>query len=249
MQGLRLFYVFNAWKVRSLFWRLGSGGLYSFLPTQLAFTVPIVCHAPFKLDASREFVDPQDKDNPGGNLWFSETAKFLEELLDFVFSDWAKIVRQDIVHYLPPRHGSLIAPNNGKEKCLSSLDSFSGSHYLALPLFETIDGEFKRARDIFCFDPAEKIGDPIKVARLIGTAKSLFLVPENITAGRFGIAVEQNVYKRLFIRALHVPQLTAEILEYLETVGYEYSEKQFPKDEELKLDTSLKGNVRENAGC
>lgn len=128
--------------------KVGSGGLYSFLPTQLAFTVPIVCHAPFKLDASREFVDPQDKDNPGGNLWFTETAKFLAELMGYVFPDWAKTARQNIVYYLPSQHGSLIASNNGKEKCLSSLKSFKGSYYLTLPLFETIDGEFKRAEDI-----------------------------------------------------------------------------------------------------
>lgn len=215
--------------------KVGSGGLYSFLPTQLAFTVPVVCHAPFKLDASREFVDPQDKDHPGGNLWFTETAKFLAELMDYVFPDWAKTVRQNIVYYLPSQHSSLIASNNGKEKCLSSLNVFKGSHYLTLPLFETMDGEFKQAEDIFCFDPAEKINEPRKVAKWIGTAKSLFLVPENISVGRLGIAVEQNIHNRLFRRALHAPQLTGEILEYLEAVGYEHSEKQFPKDEELKL--------------
>lgn len=53
--------------------KVGKGALYSFLPTKLSFSVPIVCHAPFKLDASREFVDPQDKETPGGNLWFTET--------------------------------------------------------------------------------------------------------------------------------------------------------------------------------
>lgn len=218
--------------------KVGNGGLYSFLPTQLAFTVPIVCHAPFKLDASREFVDPQDKENPGGNLWFLETAKFLAELMDYVLPDWAKTARQDIVHYLPSQHSSLIAPNNGKEKCLSSLKSFKGNHYLTLPLFEAVDGEFKRAQDIFYFDPTEKIEEPIKVANLIGASKSLFLVPENVTVGRFGITVEQNVYNRLFRRAMVASQLTREILDYLETVGYEYSEKQFPKDEDLKLETA-----------
>ncbi len=226
--------------------KVGNGGLYSFLPTQLAFTVPIVCHAPFKLDASREFVDPQDKDHPGGNLWFTETAGFLAELMDYVFPDWAKTARQDIVHYLPSRYGSLIASNNGKEKCLSSLKSFQGSHYLTLPLFETIDGEFKRAEEVFYFDPAEGIGDPIKVARLLGAAKSLFLAPENAAVGRFGIAVEQNVYNRLFRRALFTSQLTQEILDYLEAVGYEYSEKQFPKDKEMTFGTAQLESIMKN---
>ena len=215
--------------------KLGNGGLYSFLPTQLAFTVPVVCHAPFKLDASREFVDPQDKEQLGGNLWFTETARYLAELMDYLFPDWAKTAKQDIVYYLPSLHGSLIASNNGKEKCLSDLTYFKGSHYLTLPLFETVTGEFKQAESIFCFEPAEKIGEPIKVGTLLGASKKLFLVPENITVGRFGITVEQNVYNRLFRRALHMPQLTSEILEYLDSVGYEYSEKQFPKDEDLRL--------------
>lgn len=218
--------------------KVGNGGLYSFLPTQLAFTVPIVCHAPFKLDASREFVDPQDKDGATGNLWFSETVGFLADLMDYVFSDWAKIARQNIVHYLPFRHGSLIAPNNGKEKCLSGLESFKGSHYLTLPLFETVDGEFKQAEDVFCFDPAEKIHDPIKVASLLGASKSLFLAPENVAVGHFGITVEKDVYHRLLRRALTEPRQTCEILDYLETAEYEYGEKQFPKDEELKLETA-----------
>lgn len=218
--------------------KVGNGGLYSFLPTQLAFTVPVVCHAPFKLDASREFVDPQDKDSPRRNLWFSETVGFLADLMDYVFSDWAETARQSIVHYLPSQYGSLIAPNNGKEKCLSDLEPFKGSHYLTLPLFETVNGEFKQAEDIFCFDPAEKIYEPIKVAGLLGASKSLFLAPEGVAVGRFGIAVEKNVYHRLFRRALTESQKTCEILDYLETVKYEYSEKQFPKDEELKLKTA-----------
>ena len=215
--------------------KVGNGGLYSFLPTQLAFTVPVVCHAPFKLDASREFVDPQDKENPGGNLWFRETAKYFAELLDYVFPDWAKTARQNIVYYLPSQRGSLIAPNNGKEKCLSILDSFKGKHFLALPLFETVSGEFKQADDIFCFDPAEQISEPSKVAKLLGASKELFLVPENIAVGQFGIMIEKDVYNRLFRRAMLLAEYTSHILEHLDSVGYEFGEKQFPKDEDLNL--------------
>jgi hypothetical protein len=215
--------------------KVGNGGLYSFLPTQLSFTVPIVCHAPFKLDASREFVDPQDKENPGGNLWFTETTNFLADLLNYVFPDWATTAKQSIVYYLPAQHSSLIATNNGKEKCLSSLSSFSGNYYLTLPLFRTVDGDFKNASEVFYFDPTEKISDPVRVSKMIGASKALFLAPENIAVGRFGITVEQNVYNRLLRRSLTVSKLTEEILDYLESVGYDYSEKQLPKDEEVRL--------------
>lgn len=215
--------------------KVGKGGLYSFLPTQLAFTVPVVCHAPFKLDASREFVDSQDNGNPEGNLWFVETTKYLGELMDYVFLDWAKTANQSIVNYLPVQSESLFAINNGKEECLSCLEIFKGSHYLRLPLFKTIEGEFKRAEDIFCFANSENIREPIKAARLIGASKSLFLLLEGVTASHFGIHIEQNVYNRLFRRALFSSNLTNEILDYLGTVGYEYSENQFPKDEEIKF--------------
>lgn len=215
--------------------KVGNGGLYSFLPTQIAFTVPVVCHAPFKLDASREFVDPQDKNNPGGNLWFRETVKHFAELLDYVFPDWAKTAGQNIVYYLPSQRMSLIAPNNGKEKCLSNLNSFKGNHYLTLSLFETVSGVFKQAADIFCFDPAEQINEPIKVAELLGVSKDLFLAPEDTAVGRFGITIEKNVYNHLFKRAMLLTEYTCDILEYLDSAGYEFSEKQFPKDEDLKL--------------
>ena len=40
-----------------------EGAMYSFLPTQIKIAAPIVLHVPFKLDGSREFVDPQGQNN------------------------------------------------------------------------------------------------------------------------------------------------------------------------------------------
>ena len=215
--------------------KVGNGGLYSFLPTQLAFTVPIVCHAPFKLDASREFVDPQDDGRYGGNLWFKETSQYLAELLDHVFPDWARTVKQNIVYYVPEYYDSLIAKNNGKERCLSNQNAFKGSHFLMLPLFKTVDGQFKRSSEIFCFASEEKIFEPVLAAKLISASKALFMLPEDMNASRFGIAVERNIYDRLLILALNFEQKTGKILEYLDAAGYEYSEKKFPKYAELML--------------
>lgn len=109
---------------------VGNGALYSFLPTQLKLTVPIVCHVPFKLDASREFVDPQDN-----NLWFKEASNYLSELMDKVYLDYSHEVRENIVRYLPSKEKSLFAVNNGKEKRLIEQKCFNGAHYLDLPIF------------------------------------------------------------------------------------------------------------------
>ena len=89
---------------------VGNGALYSFLPTQLKLNVPIVCHVPFKLDASREFVDPQDN-----NLWFKEASNYLSELIEKVYLDYCHKVKENIVRYLPDKNKSLFAINNGKK--------------------------------------------------------------------------------------------------------------------------------------
>lgn len=218
--------------------KVGNGGLYSFLPTQLSFTVPIVCHAPFKLVASREFVDPQEVNGNGGNLWFQETAKHLSELLEYVYRDWCVIAKQSIVSYLPPENGSLFAHNNGKEKCLSSYEAFKGSSYLKLPLFCSVSGEYKAAQDIFYFDPAENVPEPERAYRLLAPRKALFLVPADISVGSFGITVERKVTDRLFQKALLSRSATEEILEYLDSVGYEYSERQLPTNEDMSFHES-----------
>ncbi len=215
--------------------KVGAGGLYSFLPTLLAFTVPVVCHAPFKLDASREFVDPQGTDNGEGNIWFQKTAKHLSALLDYAYLDWRTIVKQSIVFYLPPANGSLFANNNGKEKCLSSYDSFKGQHFLKLPLFFTANSDYKPATDVFYFDPAENVTEPEKVFKLLMLQKSLFLAPQDISVGRFGISIERDVNNRLFKRALYSESAVEIILNYLDSVDYEYTDRQIPRNEVLGL--------------
>jgi hypothetical protein len=71
------------------------------------------------------------------------------------------------------------------------------------------------------------------VTKLLGVTKSLFLVPENIMVGKLGISVEKEVCNRLFLSSLHNPSVTSEILDYLDSANYDYSEKRFPKEENL----------------
>lgn len=209
---------------------VGNGSLYSFLPTQLKLTVPVVCHVPFKLDASREFVDPQNE-----NLWFQESSKYLSELMDYAYSDWCKAVTTNIVGYLPGATDSLFAKNNGKEECLSRQACFLGDHYLQLPLFMTVDNTFKASSDVFCFDQEENIVEPKKVHRMMGYHKSLFLPPASIHMNKFKINIERNVYIQLFERALAEKSVTKEALDYLDFIGYEYSEKSIQNQEAFEL--------------
>lgn len=210
---------------------VGNGALYSFLPTQLKLTVPIVCHVPFKLDASREFVDPQDN-----NLWFKEASNYLSELMDKVYLDYSHEVRENIVRYLPSKEKSLFAVNNGKEKRLIEQKCFNGAHYLDLPIFYTADNDYRRSDEIFCFSESENIEEPEKVYRLMGYQRSLFLSP--IPVGRFAIKIPTNVKHKLFKKALDIADKTSDILDYLDSVSYDYPEQLIRKLEPVKITQS-----------
>ena len=212
--------------------KVEAGGLYSFLPTQLRFTVPIVCHAPFKLDTSREFVDPQDKEDSNGNLWFNVTASHLAEFLDKVFLDWAETVKQGIIKYLPSKKDNLFAEtNDGNERCLSRLPFFEGKHYVAMPLFFSGSKGFLPADSIFCFSQDEQISEPKKVTDLLELKKALFIAPENVPVSSFGITIERNIKDRLFKQALKNAQLTKGIIGYLDNNGFDFREELFPTEE------------------
>ncbi|WP_024858701.1 sacsin N-terminal ATP-binding-like domain-containing protein [Ruminococcus albus] len=207
---------------------VGNGALYSFLPTQLKLTVPIVCHVPFKLDASREFVDPQEN-----NLWFQEASRYLSDLMDKVFLDYSHTVKENIVRYLPDKGKSLFAVNNGKEECLTEQKSFNGAHYLELPIFFTVDNDFKKADEIFCFNKDEDIKEPEKVYHLMGYQRSLFISP--VSVNKFGIRIERNVRDELFKRAFQFADKTSDILDYLDSVNYEYPEQLIRKLDPIKI--------------
>ena len=207
---------------------VGNGALYSFLPTQLKLTVPIVCHVPFKLDASREFVDPQEN-----NLWFQEASRYLSELMDKVFLDYCHAVKENIVWYLPDKNKSLFAINNGKEECLTEQKCFSGSHYLDLPIFYTVDKDYKKSDEVFCFSESENIEEPEKVYRLMGYRRSLFLSP--IPVSRFSIKTATGVKHQMFKRALDSAIRTSAILDHLDSVNYDYPMEMIRKLEPIKV--------------
>lgn len=207
---------------------VGNGALYSFLPTQLKLTVPIVCHVPFKLDASREFVDPQEN-----NLWFQEASRYLSELMDKVFLDYCHAVKENIVWYLPDKNKSLFAINNGKEECLTEQKCFSGSHYLDLPIFYTVDKDYKKSDEVFCFSESENIEEPEKVYRLMGYRRSLFLSP--IPVSRFSIKTATGVKHQMFKRALDSAIRTSAILDHLDSVKYDYPVEVIRKLEPIKV--------------
>lgn len=215
---------------------VGNGALYSFLPTQLKLNVPIVCHVPFKLDASREFVDPQDN-----NLWFKEASNYLSELIEKVYLDYCHKVKENIVRYLPDKNKSLFAINNGKEECLTEQKCFNGAHYLDLPIFYTVDNNYKKSDEIFCFSESENIDEPEKVYRLMENQNSLFLSP--IPVGRFSIKIATGVKRQMFKQALNPGIKSSAILDYLDSVNYDYPENLIREFEPINITQAQLENI------
>ncbi len=218
---------------------VGMGALYSFLPTQLRLTVPLVCHVPFKLDASREFVDSQ-----GENSWFLEASNYLAELIDYAFMDWRSVVKENIIQYIPGARENLFARNNGKEQCLSQQKQFSGTHYLSLPLFFTTDGSYHNANEIFCFEQTELITEPEKVYKMMGYQNYLFTPSAPVT--KFLFKTERNVKDNLFKRAFNVPAIASAVLDYLDSADYVYSENQFLGQDSFTLSANQVESIFEH---
>ena len=199
---------------------LGPGGLYSFLPTKIGFTVPIVCHVPFKLDASREFVDPQDT-----NLWFRKSCEYMQELLDSAYLNWRFEAKEETIRYIPHKAESIIAVNNGKETCLRGIGGFSFEHFANIPLIFANDGEYHRVSDVFCFYPNRVKTDPSVIANLAGYKKALFQYPSGINPVLFGIQIEDDPLKKLYASALDNPSTTVQAFKILADEGYTYTDR------------------------
>lgn len=185
------------------------GTLYSFLPTQVRLSAPIICHIPFKLSGSREYVDPQK--NPA---WFIHSCDEFEQMLAKVYIDLASRVKEDIVLYLPKRNDYLFIPDSEKVACLKR-QQFFGEKYLQLPVFFTVNEHFKNASEVFLFAWNEEIQDPIATTKLLCEKRELFYtikLPKHLNPG---IAEVHEVTTKLFNRAMLVPEVTEPILQVL----------------------------------
>lgn len=177
---------------------VGCGTLYSFLPTQVRTTVPVSCHIPFKLDSSRENVDDQ-----GENVWFKHSRDTFAQMLHLVYIDYARIIKNDILNYVPQAKGYFFAidRNNDKLVCLKS-NVYSGATFLQEKILHTEDNHFKSAAEVFSFHPDENITDPVALYLLLNYEKELFIAPKKCNVGLFGIEMLKDALYQLFVHAM-----------------------------------------------
>lgn len=190
-----------------------KGLMYSFLPTQIQMTAPIVLHVPFKLDSSREFVDPQ-----GENAWFTFTKENLEMFLKKIYIHLATKVKQDIVTYIPNWRDFFFDRTNEKIQCLLK-NGLKGDDICSEKVFYTINNTYECAKDIVSFADTEELENPAEVFALLGEDTKLFIPNYSVNMKRYNVRVISNVPALLFKKGLKDETNFLEIAKILETIG------------------------------
>lgn len=190
-----------------------KGLLYSFLPTQIQMTAPIVLHVPFKLDGSRQFVDPQDE-----NKWFSYTITSLEKFLKEIYVHLATEVKQDIVTYIPRQYNFFFRKTNEKVQCLLK-DGLKGDEICQQKVFYTTDDTYESADNIVAFADTEELEDPVEVFALLGEETKLFIPNYSINMQLYNVRVISNVPALLFKKGLKDEKNFSEIAKILDIIG------------------------------
>lgn len=187
-----------------------QGVLYSFLPTQVKTTSPIILHVPYKLGGSREYVDSNDQD-----AWFVFTTQKLIAFLENTYLDLAKILKQGVIQYIPSRHDYFFTGERGKVKCIMTPE-LKGDYICSKKVFYTEDGTFEDIKQIVAFGKDEKLEDPVLVHKLLGDQSKLFIPPYPLDMKWYGARVIDNVPERLFKHGLKNADSFEDILAWLE---------------------------------
>jgi len=190
-----------------------KGLMYSFLPTQIQMTAPIILHVPFKLDGSREFVHSQNE-----NQWFLFTINHLESFLKKIYVHLATIVKQDIISYIPNRHDFFFNRTNEKVRCLQR-NGLRGDDICSEKVFYTTEGTYESAKDIVSFGENENLENPIDVFELLDENSKLFVPNYSVNMAWYNVRVINNVPTLLFNTGLKDEKRFSKIADVLETIG------------------------------
>ena len=201
---------------------VGMGAFYSFLPTKIRTTVPVSCHIPFKLDSSREHIDSQ-----GENEWFRHSRDEFSKMLGCMYEDLSHKVKNSILLYVPRENCCFFSLNSGsdKERCLE-FNGFFGQKILQRPIFFTEENNYKSNKEIFCFDDAENIIDPLSLCLLLESEKELFIPPKNHgwSLSCYGIEVINDIYAKLLNQSLKNGRNLRDVLNIIDDADIHYSQ-------------------------
>lgn len=187
-----------------------KGVLYSFLPTQVKTTAPIILHVPYKLGGSREYVDSHNND-----AWFMFTNQKLVDFLEKIYLDFSHIIKQKIIRYIPNRHNFFFRGNKGKVGCIMTSE-LKADYICSKKIFYSEEGTFEDIKSIVSFGVNEFVDDPIAVHKLLDNPYKLFVPGYPVDMNSFGCKVIVDVPGQLFRHGLEKSSSLNEILGWLE---------------------------------
>ncbi len=173
---------------------LRRGLMYSYLPTRVELEVPIICHAPFKLDASREYVDSQNR-----NDWFLRTLSTFRAFLNSCYRLQAAEVHENVVAYLPKVSRSIFTSNdNVKMDDLLRDQDLRGEAIVKNKFFYCSDGHYYSASDIVSMNNCVDIDRPTEILRLCGEHRPFFCSPDGFNPRWYNIDCIDAPYDKMF---------------------------------------------------
>lgn len=177
-----------------------QGLMYSFLPTQVELDVPVICHVPFKLDASREYVDSQFK-----NAWFRRTITALSAFIRSCYRLQACDVHESIIAYVPKwSRNFFAAKNNSKmDDLLRREYGLDGESIGCEEIFYCNDDKFHAAKEVVSFPRCEDVEQPLEVLRLCGNTEPFFDSPAGFSPCGYGMHYIDAPYDLLFSKVFN----------------------------------------------
>lgn len=193
-----------------------NGILYSFLPTQIRISAPFVLHVPYKLNGSRDYVDPQ-----GGNVWFNFTNEMLGRFLKQVFIHLASIEKQKVIYYLPKKNSFIFAGDDDNSSRLR-IEGLRADVLYNEPIFFCEDGTFDCVKNIVSFAKDDVYEEPVRIHGLLQLEQKLFIpYSADVDMSQYGVSIIDRVTERLFRRGLSNEKVFAEIADVLEHLQQE----------------------------
>ena len=186
-----------------------QGAFYSYLPTGVHLSVPLVCHVPFKLDASREHIDSQNE-----NLWFLHCYHSFSVFLTKAYTDYASRYGNQIAYYVPAKSESFFCQDNEKAHCLNRPE-LSGTAFSHQKLFPSIQGGLHAATELCFFESKTPVSEPLLVNSLLNSTREIFEYPAGLTRD-FGMEKIADIPEQLFLSAFGLNSSTNQIFCYLE---------------------------------
>lgn len=196
--------------------KIDQGAFYSYLPTEIRMNVPIACHVPFKLDASREYVDSQHN-----NQWFTYCCSEFSRLMRSAYRHYAQKYTlpakkyNDVVYFLPSLNESLFSQTNELVRCLNR-DEFLGKTFVQRDIFYSAVGTFLPASKLCYFQSTHPLTNPQELCSFLNISLEAVVLPESSSQKNFGIKKIESVGEKLFQRAFDLNAPTEEIFQYID---------------------------------